>query len=220
MNAQTLLLVGSGGLAREVAAVARHSNQWQLLGFCDDDPLRQGAVIDGVPVLGPTHLVHERPNAAVLLCVGSPVRPTSRGVLADRLNLPPQRYATLVHPSAYVAPGVELGVGTIMLAGAVVTAPQRVGSHVVAMPLTVLTHDDEVSDFVTFATRVALGGGVRVDRAAYIGAGAVIRENVKIGARALVGLGSVVLNDVPPDEVWVGNPARRLRAARGGAARS
>ena len=32
------------------------------------------------------------------------------------------------------------------------------------------------------------------------------------GAWALAGMGAVVLDDVPPAEVWVGVPARRLRA--------
>jgi sugar O-acyltransferase (sialic acid O-acetyltransferase NeuD family) len=208
-----LLLVGSGGFARESAAAARLRPDWIVLGFCDDDPARHGTVVDGLPVLGPAELVHEHPDAAVLLCVGSPRRPASRAALADRLELPAERYATLVHMAASVAPGVELGAGTILLAGVVVTSPQQVGVHVMVMPLTVLTHDDAVGDFVTLATRVALGGSVTVGRAAYLGAGSVVREDLTIGAGALVGMGSVVLHDVPPGEVWVGNPARRLRTA-------
>lgn len=208
---QPLLLVGSGGFARETAAAARLCPEWTVLGFCDDDPARHGIEVDGLPVLGPAALVHERPDAAVLLCIGSPQRPRSRAVLAERLELPVDRYATLVHPAASVAPGVQFGGGTVLLAGVVITSPQRVGAHVAVMPLTVLTHDVAVGDFVTFATRVALGGSVKVGRAAYLGAGTLVREGITIGAGALVGMGSVVLHDVPPSEVWVGNPARRLR---------
>lgn len=50
-----------------------------------------------------------------------------------------------------------------------------------------------------------------VERGAAIGSGAVIMGGVKIGAGALVGAGSVVLRDVPPAEVWAGNPARFIR---------
>jgi acetyltransferase-like isoleucine patch superfamily enzyme len=45
-----------------------------------------------------------------------------------------------------------------------------------------------------------------------VGAGAVVREGLRIGAGALVGMGSVVLADVPAGAVWAGNPARPLRA--------
>jgi acetyltransferase-like isoleucine patch superfamily enzyme len=52
-----------------------------------------------------------------------------------------------------------------------------------------------------------------LETGAYVGAGALIRENVTVGAWSLVGLGSVVLADVPADEVWAGSPARKLRNA-------
>jgi len=52
---------------------------------------------------------------------------------------------------------------------------------------------------------------VVIGRAAKIGGGAVIGPWVKIGARSLVGAGSVVIRDVPPGVVVAGNPARVLR---------
>ena len=40
---------------------------------------------------------------------------------------------------------------------------------------------------------------------------ATILGNITIGRGAVIGAGSVVTKDVPPHEIWVGNPARRLR---------
>lgn len=50
-----------------------------------------------------------------------------------------------------------------------------------------------------------------VKRGASIGANATILPGITIGERALVGAGSVVTKDVPPDTVVVGNPARPLK---------
>jgi UDP-2-acetamido-3-amino-2,3-dideoxy-glucuronate N-acetyltransferase len=51
----------------------------------------------------------------------------------------------------------------------------------------------------------------RVCHGASIGSGAVILAGITIGKGALVGAGAVVTQDVPPNSVVVGNPARFLR---------
>lgn len=51
-----------------------------------------------------------------------------------------------------------------------------------------------------------------VKQGASIGSGATILSNVTIGERAIVGAGSVVTRDVPPDTIVAGNPAKILRA--------
>ena len=50
-----------------------------------------------------------------------------------------------------------------------------------------------------------------VKKDASIGANATILCGVTIGEASMVGAGSVVTKDVPPGEVWVGNPAKFLR---------
>ena len=215
MTARPLLILGAGGLSRETLSAVQAINavapQWTALGFLDDDPGLHGRKVAGMPVLGPLELVAEHPDAALVLCIASPKNLGNRKKIVARLGLDPQRYATITHPAASVAAGTELGAGTVFLAGVVVTASQVIGAHVCAMPHTVFTHDDRVADYAMFATGVLLSGSVSVGESAYLGAGSMIREGLTIGAGSLVGMGSVVLNNVPPGEVWVGNPARYLR---------
>jgi sugar O-acyltransferase (sialic acid O-acetyltransferase NeuD family) len=184
---------------------------WRLLGFLDDDPALHGATVSGLPVLGPLSMVADHPDAQVVVCIANPRNPGVRGLVTARLGLPAERYATVVHPSASVGAGCTVGPGSVLLAQAVLTADVAVGAHVAVMPHVVLTHDDVIEDFVTFASGVRVSGGVRVGTGAYLGTGALIRESLRVGARSIVGMGSVVLRDIPAGEVWAGNPARLIR---------
>lgn len=212
-----LVIVGAGGFARETAAAALAVNEvrptWRLRGFLDDDPALHSIERSGLPVIGGTEVLTRIRATAVVVSVGNPRNYASRERIVQRLDLPPERYATIIHPAAEIGAGSTVGPGSVVLAGAVLTADAGVGAHVAVMPQAVLTHDDEVGDFVTIASGVRLGGGVALARGAYIGAGALVREGVTVGARSLVGMGSVVLHDIPPDQVWAGNPARYLRPA-------
>ena len=53
--------------------------------------------------------------------------------------------------------------------------------------------------------------GTTIRRGATVGAGAVVLPGVTIGERAMVGAGAVVVEDVEPDVVVVGNPAKVIR---------
>ncbi|MFK4100488.1 acetyltransferase [Streptomyces sp. NPDC019531] len=208
-----LVIVGAGGFARETAQAVTHLGEFELLGHLDDNADLHGTEVDGVPVLGGCDLVHELPEARVVICVGNPRDYAVRARLVRRLGLPADRYATVVHPTAVVSATSEIGPGSVLLAHCALTAAVRVGAHVAVMPHVVLTHDDVVGDYVTVTSGVRLGGNVRLERGAYVGSGALVREGTTIGAWSQIGMGSAVLGDVPPGEVWVGSPARRLREA-------
>jgi len=52
---------------------------------------------------------------------------------------------------------------------------------------------------------------IRISSDVWIGGGVVVLPGVTIGARSVVGAGSVVVHNVPPDSLVVGNPARMVR---------
>lgn len=54
-------------------------------------------------------------------------------------------------------------------------------------------------------------GKVVIRKSAYIGSNTVICKPVTIGEGAIVGASSVVTKDIPPFEIWAGNPARFIR---------
>lgn len=205
-----LILLAASGLAREAAAAAMAAGR-QVLGCLDDSPHLAGHdVSPGLPVLGTLGDIARFPAAEVVVCAGKGV---VRARIVERLagaGLTDDRYGSIIHPSVAVPSSCTLGGGSILLAGTVLTADVSVGRHVVCMPNAVLTHDCRVEDYVTVCAGVVLGGGVVLERAAYLGMGCAIRESRTVGAESVVGMGSVVLSDVPARQIWAGVPAKAL----------
>lgn len=216
MTRRPLVLVGAGGFAREtvevVAAINAVDPKWDLLGFVDDNPSLQGTRVCGLPILGPSEWVVDE-DVEVAVCVGSPINFTSRPRLVARLGLEPERYATLIHPTAVIPSSVGVGRGTVIHALAVATGWASIGNHVAVMPTAVFTHDDLIGDFATVAAGVRVAGAVTVETGAYLGSGSMIREHRTIGVWSLIGMGSVVTRSVPPGEVWAGVPAVFMRSS-------
>lgn len=205
-----LILVAASGLALEAAEAARAAGL-EVAGCVDDDAALWGRSAGRwLPILGGLDLVVEQRNSQLLICAG-------RGVVRERivsrlraLGVADDRYATVVHPSVTVPQSCEVGAGSVLLPGVVLTASVTVRRHVVVMPHVTLTHDDVVDDFATLCAGVTLGGAVRIGHAAYIGMAASVREKVSVGAAATLGMGAVLLRDLPPGQTWVGVPARPL----------
>ena len=216
-DVRELLLMGAGGFARETAEAVRAVNAakptWRLLGFLDDDPGRHGNVVGGVPIIGSSAAVHDHPAASIVICTGRPDDYVSRRLIAERLELDDERYATVLHPTATIGESCRVGAGSVLLAHVDLTADVVVGRHVAVMPQVVLTHDTRIGDWATVASGVRVGGGCRISQGAYIGSGACLREGLTVGEWAMVGMGSVLTRDVPAERLWFGAPARDVSRA-------
>lgn len=86
--------------------------------------------------------------------------------------------------------------------------PTRISDDAFIMNQSYLAHDVELEDGVTLASSVLLAGHVLVEARANLGLGTVVHQRSRIGAGAMIGMGSVVTRDVPPFAKAYGNPAR------------
>lgn len=209
-----LLIIGAGGTSREIAAAVEDVNQvckrWRLVGFLDDDPAKQKAIIDGLPVLGPIDAVHDYPSAKLIVGFANHRDPWARKRVVERIGLGLDRYASVVHPSACIAKSATIGLGTAVLQNVVITCDTVVGNHAVISQGVCMAHDQVIEDYVLIAPGAVLSGAVRLQQNAYIGAGSIILQRVTIGEASVVGIGSVVIRNVEPRTTVMGNPARPL----------
>jgi acetyltransferase-like isoleucine patch superfamily enzyme len=109
---------------------------------------------------------------------------------------------------ALVENDTTIGANTKVQAMAYVTAYSTLEDDVFIAPCVITTNDNFMG---RTERRHALRKGPTIRRGARIGGGAVICPGVEIGEEAFVGAGAVVVQDVPAGVVVVGNPARILR---------
>lgn len=86
----------------------------------------------------------------------------------------------------------------------------KIGDGVAIDDLTQIGHNVTIGRGTTIANGAVLCGGVVIGERCNIAPNACIRQRLKIGNDSLIGLGAVVVKDVPPNSVYAGNPARKL----------
>jgi sugar O-acyltransferase (sialic acid O-acetyltransferase NeuD family) len=207
-----LLIFGTGGHAREIRWLATSMGRWRPVAFVDDAPRPSTRSLEGLDILGFEEALARFPEAAVVPAVGDAA---ARQRLAGRIEAGGRPSPTLVHPTVVLAGSAVVGPGVVVFAGCVVSVDVVIGAHVHLNLHCTVSHDSVVESFVTMGPGVSLCGNVRIERSAWIGAGATV-INGRPGRPLVVGGGGVgcgcvrVTRDVPPDARVVGVPARPI----------
>jgi sugar O-acyltransferase (sialic acid O-acetyltransferase NeuD family) len=212
-----IIILGTGGNCREIIDLVHTINQvagrrvYECAGFLDDDSGKHGVMIDGVTVLGSLHKASEYNDCWFINGIGSADNFWRKEQIIDRCGVTVDRFATLLHPLAFIARTAQIGRGTVLFANVTVGANAKIGDHVFVLSNVVISHDTTIGDYTCITGGVCLAGGVQVGSACYLGTNATVGNDLIIGDSSLVGMGSVVLDHVPANTVVVGNPARFLR---------
>lgn len=207
-----IVIIGAGGFGREVAwlieDVNRFKNQWNILGFVDDDKSIQGTEIDGYEVVGNIEWLAKQELHAVC-AIGNPI---IKKRVINRLSGSKNKYPILIHPSVIYSDRVIFGEGSVICAGNIATVNVKIGKHVIINLGCTIGHDVVIGDYVTVLPGVNISGFAKIDECVSIGTGAAIIPKTLVGKNTVIGAGSVVIKDLPENCTVVGVPAKPIKS--------
>ena len=214
-----VLILGGLGNGTVIANAIKHAN---ILGYkeieCEgflNDRTPVGEYIDDFPVVG-TLADIEKFIKKDYYFINTILRidgQEQRISLFESLGLTDERLVTFVHPTAYVAPNVVLGSGTVIMPNACVSSGTIFGKNCLVMVAATVGHDNEIGDYAHIAAQACVGSYLKVGKGVHFGLNCTVRENLTIGDYSTIGMGAVLTKNVDVKDIWVGNPARFLRKA-------
>ena len=201
-------IAGAGGMGREALAWLRDARpDLEAVAFfvAQVGERPTGAGVD-LPVMTSVEELSKEKVSDAVLGIGDG---TVRRRVADEVEAAGLLLVTLVHPTAFLGPGVAVGNGCIVAPGSVLARDVQLGRGVIVNYGANVGHDCVIEDFAFIGPGAVLTGDVRIGAGSLVGAGAVILPGRSVGSGAVVGAGAVVTQDVTAGETVVGSPAKQ-----------
>jgi acetyltransferase EpsM len=195
-----IVLIGAGGHGKVIADILLKTVQRKII-FYDVNP--------STDKIYDCEVFSEMPKKIssydVIVCIGNN---SLRKKNVMRLEGP---FAKAIHPFSYIGNNVDIGEGTVVMAGSVINPFVKIGKHCIVNTSASIDHDCKIDDFVHVSPNATLCGGVSIGEGTHIGAGATIIPGISIGRWVTIGAGSVIIQNIADFSTVVGNPGRVIK---------
>ena len=201
-----LFIAGCSGHGKVVADIALKQKKYECILFLDDNP--KNDICMGIPVAGNSAYDGITLEDEIIVAIGNAA---IRQRLQEQYSKKRLKIATLIHPDAVIGSGVEIGEGTVVMAGTVINPDAVIGKGVIINTGATVDHDDKICDYAHISVGAHIAGTVTIGKGTWIGAGAVVSNNLEICSGVMVGAGAVVVSNIDKQGTYVGVPARKIK---------
>lgn len=193
-----MLLFGAGGHAHVVLESLRKSGI-EVLGVYDHN---QSIKYFDDLLVEHVYDPEKMPDEPMIIAIGD------NRCRADIAAVIQHRFGNVLDSTALIADSATILEGSMVLMGAAIQSRSSLGRHVIINTRAIIDHDCDIQDLVHVGPGSVICGNVTVGTGTFVGANVTILPGISIGAWAIIGAGSVVLENVLDGRVVAGNPAR------------
>lgn len=210
LNEKRYCIYGTGGFGREVLAcltdmyATTDYKTEEIAVFMVADEYYTEPKVMGLTVIKESDFSPELYE--VVVAIGDP---QTRKKVVEKLPKE-TKYTSIVHPSAVISKWVEVGEGSIITAGTIITCNIRIGRHAHLNLHTTIGHDCIIGDYFTTAPAANISGNCIFEECVYFGTNSSARQGVKICSNVTIGMGGVVVKSIEESGIYIGNPLRKL----------
>ena len=202
-----LLIIGANGHGKVVADIAVNMGIYEKISFLDDNEEIKSVL--GLPCKGKVCLLEQEDrNCHVTVAIGNQ---NIRERILERVLELGFEVPVLIHPKAVVARDVQIGIGSVVMAGAIVNSGTTIGKGTIVNTACSVDHDCILGDYSHVSVGAHLAGTVHVGRKTWIGAGAIVSNNISVCDEVMVGAGAVVVKNITERGTYVGVPAKKMK---------
>ena len=194
-----LIIIGASGHGKVIADIA-FKNGYEDIVFLDDN--ERITKCAGFPVIGKTAQAPDMDGDKIVAIGNAKIRERIQNQIET---------ITLIHPDAVISRRVEIGQGSVVMAGAVINSDVVIGKGCIVNTCASIDHDCKIGDYVHVSVGTHVAGTCVIEKGTWIGAGAVVSNNVRICGDCMIGAGAVVIKDIDEVGTYVGVPARNVQ---------
>ena len=208
-----ILLIGGGGHCKSVLDSLLELNKYLDVGIIDKKDNIGSSVLE-VPVVGcddDLPVLFNNGYKYAFVTVGSIGSPTLRVKLYNILSEIGYEFPSIIDSSAKVSKYANIEKGVFIGKQSLVNAGSLIQKGAIINSGAIIEHDCQIGAFAHIAPGAVLGGGVTVGENSHIGSNVTIKQRVKIGSNSIIGMGSVVLQNIEDNIMAYGNPCREVK---------
>lgn len=208
---KNLIIVGTGGFAREVYYHAQNSvgygADFIIKGFLEGNvsflPEKYTLMPDKV-LNNVCDYELEKDDVFIIAIANSKIK----SEIASILYRKGAEFINIIHKTAIVFPDAEMGEGVIMCPFTIATCNTKIGDHVMFNLYSSIGHDSSIGNYSSVMCYVDISGNVQVGNCTFWGNCSLAIPGTKIDENVTVGAGAVVIKDISKGKTVVGVPAK------------
>lgn len=203
LGVERVILVGGGRAATQVIEIVQYERQKRIVGILDDTPEKWGAILNGIPVCGPTNLMKklfdEKKYDAVIIAISTSVaaRERFRDTCID-YGIP---LSNAIHPTAFFSSSVKIGAGNVICAFCHFGNDTVVGDNNFISAFNSYDHHNKIGNNISTGPGCMVSGSVTIGDNVRFGAGIFVEPLVEIGHDVGIASGSIISESLEPESV-------------------